>query len=330
MKFSATVFFFLLAGLRCFSQDVHLTQFYTSNLSLNPAFTGNYNGDIRLVANYRNQWKQVTAPIQTNMFSFEKKVVLHKDEFGLGVIVMNDRLNTYSLNTNKIFLGASFQKNLNGHFFRAGLQGGIVQRKTDYSNQTFPVQWNKSEGSFDMNKSSGETALTNQALYPSFNAGIGWIKKYKSIKLTAGYGIFNINRPKDGFISTTDRLAFRHSGNVHASIYLSHQYTIMPQILYMRSAGATDFVFVTNAGKKITQEVSVLLGAGYRGSQTNSDAFLAIVGLSYRRFDFGFSMDFNVSQLSVQSKGKTAYEISLIYTTPSLFSNKASIPCDRY
>ena len=104
----------------------------------------------------------------------------------------------------------------------------------------------------------------------------------------------------------------------------------MPHILYMSAAGATDFIFATNASKKINKDVGVMLGAGYRGSEANSDAFLAIVGMNYKRIDFGFSVDFNMSQLSSQSKSKTAYEISLIYTTPSLFSNKATIPCDRF
>ena len=309
----------------CFGQDVHLTQFYTSNLSLNPAYTGSYLGDIRLVANYRSQWSQVNAPIQTNMISAEKKIIVKRNDVGLGLLFLNDRL---QLNTNKIFLSGSIQKNLQGHLLKIGLQGGIVTKRTNID-QTFPLQWNYAEGIYDQSKSSSETNIINQTAYPAFNVGLGWSKKLKNIKFGAGYSLFNLNRPVDGFVSNKIKLPFRHVGNLEASFYLK-SFTVVPRLLYMRTAGATNAVFVANAYKSITKDVTAMLGAGYRGSETNSDAFLAYAGITYKRFDVGFSVDFNMSQLSNQSKNKTAYEISLIYTTPSIFSSKATIPCDRY
>jgi hypothetical protein len=38
-------------------QDIHFSQYYASPLSLNPANTGNYDGDWRLMNSYRQQWK---------------------------------------------------------------------------------------------------------------------------------------------------------------------------------------------------------------------------------------------------------------------------------
>ena len=98
----------------------------------------------------------------------------------------------------------------------------------------------------------------------------------------------------------------------------------------MSSASATDFIIGANANRKLTQNISVLAGAGYRGSTVNSDAAIITGGMTYNRFVFGLSYDINVSDLSRNARNKSAWEISLIYTTPSRSSNKITLPCDRY
>lgn len=328
MKFLVPFFsiFFICIIVR--SQDVHLTQYYTSNLSLNPAYTGNYNGDIRIVANYRSQWKQVTAPIQTNFLSVEKKIVLNKDEVGVGLILMNDRLNLYSLNTNKAYLSISYQKNFNDHILHIGMQGGIVMRTTDLSGQTFPDQWQYVNGNYSL--PNNETGIQNKTTYPSINLGAGWSHKFGNKKLTAGYALFNTNKPKDSFVSNNQSLPLRHVFNASLAWHLANKLTLLPQVLFMRTAKANDFIIGSNIRKNINKDVAVLIGLSYRNTIANSDAFMAIAGLSYKRLDFGFSLDFNDSQLSRQSQSKSALEFSLIYTTPSVHPNKAAIPCDRY
>ncbi|HEY0262305.1 MAG TPA: type IX secretion system membrane protein PorP/SprF, partial [Chitinophagales bacterium] len=42
------------------AQDVHLTQFFTNPLILSPSSTGNFQGNIRGGANYKEQWAWAT------------------------------------------------------------------------------------------------------------------------------------------------------------------------------------------------------------------------------------------------------------------------------
>jgi hypothetical protein len=98
----------------------------------------------------------------------------------------------------------------------------------------------------------------------------------------------------------------------------------------MRAKNATDFLTGINLNKRINSSLVLLGGIGYRGSTTNSDSFIGTVGGSYNRFNVGFSWDFNVSKLNQNAKNKSAWEISLVYTTPSRVPRKATIPCDRY
>lgn len=319
----------LLIATAAKSQDVHLTQYYTSGLSLNPANTGNFNGDLRFTVNYRSQWKQVTAPIRTSMFSFEKKLPGITNEFGIGILLINDQLSTFNLQTNKALLSGSFQKEISKNRFRIGVQGGMVFRNTDLSEQTFPAQWNYSDGTFDQSIPNRESTLQNNYNYADFTSGISWTRVFGNKKVQAGYGLFHLTRPRDGFTRDHKSLPFRHAFNSTATIPLSDVYTLLPHILYMNTASATDFIIGSNAGRKLNKETGVLLGAGFRGSTINGDAVLAVIGFNYKQLEFGFSMDFTVSELNT-IRNKSAFEFSIAYTTPARYLNKVTIPCDRY
>ena len=313
-----------------YAQDVHLTQYYTSNLSLNPAYTGNYDGDIKLTLNTRSQWKQLVNPLFTNMFSVEKKILKFPDEIGVGVIFINDLLSTYHLNTSKALLSVAYIKKIKGHSIRLGVNGGIVYRSISWNDQTFPDQWNYGAGIFDPNWSNNESSLQNSKYYPDFSTGLGWSKVISKIKFSAGYALFHVNRPQDGFVTGGDHLPFRHVGNAGVNFQLSDAFSLRPHVLYMRSATATDFLTGLNARQKINEDIGVLAGVGYRGSSTNNDAGIGVLGCIYKRFEAGLSMDFNISELSTGSKRKLAWEISLIYLTPSRIAGAVTVPCDRY
>ena len=50
---------FLLVSVK--AQDPHFSQFFASPLTLNPAFTGKFDGSWRLAANHRDQWHSPRA-----------------------------------------------------------------------------------------------------------------------------------------------------------------------------------------------------------------------------------------------------------------------------
>jgi|GEM_PF-1053986 len=332
-RYYMKVFFFftlLCSSFLIYGQDVHLTQYYASNLSLNPAYTGSYEGDIKVTLNSRSQWSQISPSIKTNMFSIEKKILRFPNEFGVGFIFINDQVSASFLNTNKAMLSVSYQKNIHQHYFRIGLQGGMVLRRIDLSAQTFPGQWNYASGNFDQSISNGESQTQNSWTYPVINSGVSWMHRFGKTKVSAGYGLFNVNKPNDSYTSSTDRLPFRHVFNAAAAYDLSKTVWITPHLLYMRTRNATDFLGGVNVNKKINSQLVLLAGLGYRGSTTNSDSFIALIGGSFKRFNVGFSWDFNISSLNQNAKNKSAWEISLCYITPGRTFKKATIPCDRY
>ena len=55
----------IIMQIPAFGQDIHFSQFYSSPLTLNPAYTGNYEGNWRVMSNYRTQWSAIAEPYKT-------------------------------------------------------------------------------------------------------------------------------------------------------------------------------------------------------------------------------------------------------------------------
>ena len=61
--------FLQVAGSK--AQDIHFSQLYETPLYLSPANTGFFNGYVRAIANYRNQWASMNNAFQTMAFSLD-------------------------------------------------------------------------------------------------------------------------------------------------------------------------------------------------------------------------------------------------------------------
>jgi type IX secretion system PorP/SprF family membrane protein len=323
------ILFFLISS-SVIAQDIHLTQYYTSNMSLNPAYTGHYDGDVRITGNSRSQWSQVNSSIKTNILSVEKKFHVFPNEIGVGVMFVNDQVSALFLHTNKALASLSYQMKVGKNLIRVGAQGGVTMRNIQLDGQTFPEQWNYSTGSYESSSSSGEVNLKTSWMLPSVNAGLSWSRTFGRTPITLGYGLYNINKPKDQFVSNIEATPFRHVLNGTTTLYISPRTWVTPQLLYMQMAKALNMLALANVNHKFNDRLTAYIGGGMRGSSTNGDAAIAVLGAQINRLAVGFSWDFNISSLSKNSKYKSAWEISISYTTPSRAHGKVTIPCDRY
>jgi Type IX secretion system membrane protein PorP/SprF len=56
----------VMFALSAYAQDPHFSQFFASPLTLNPAFTGKFDGEWRLAANHRDQWPSIPKAYVTS------------------------------------------------------------------------------------------------------------------------------------------------------------------------------------------------------------------------------------------------------------------------
>ena len=91
--------FIILILAHCVSaQDIHWSQFNDNPIFQNPGNAGNFNGDYRFVANYRDQWRSVTVPFTTLSLSADGKLDKHKN-LGYGILFFHDVVGDGSLRT---------------------------------------------------------------------------------------------------------------------------------------------------------------------------------------------------------------------------------------
>ena len=127
-----------------FSQDPHFSQFFASPLTLNPAYTGKFNGVVRVAGNYRDQWPAISKAFVTSTLSVDAPIFKGKlnsnDTWGLGVMAMTDRTANGILNSNFLSVSTAYHKALDEdgfHQLGIGFQGSYASKRLDGSQLNF-------------------------------------------------------------------------------------------------------------------------------------------------------------------------------------------------
>lgn len=320
----------LISGL---AQDVHLSQFYSADLNLNPAMGGHYNGEFRIAGNYRNQWRQINDPITTAIIAFDKKFDYRYDKIDAGIIVLQDQFAGFNLNTQKVMLSAAYHKRAGSSTLRAGVQAGMTFKSTDLQNQTFPNQWIYETGTFDQAVSNQEANLNVSQQFLDVNAGLAWTGNALPYKPTIGLALFHVNRPDDTYhLEAVEKLTMRKVVHGEAHFAMNNDITITPRLMYMWTTKVENMVLGGIASKTLQDPTvtKVFGGVLYRGGfGRNADSVIPVLGMGFENIDVGLSYDLTVSSLN-GSNPKNSLELSLVYTAPLIQPKKLTIPCDRF
>jgi len=297
------------------AQDIHFSQFYNSPLTLNPSLTGYMNGNFRLGAIYRNQWRDVTKPYVTTSASFDmpiQKGFGDDDMMGVGVVFFHDQSGTVNLATISVNASFAYHKVLGvnkTHVLSGGLQVGYVQKKVDLSNAIFADQM---DGSLTPVNPSADVSNIQNVNSEQLNVGLSYaVKAGSRANIFLGGALFNITKPKQSFvIGNDDRLPMRAVGQGSVEIKVSEKVKLIPSIIYMNQGKTYEVNVGFAMDYEFAKDVDFLLGGYYRGGM---DAAIPMVGLSIKNFQLAASYDVNVSTLKQSSNYKGAFEVSLLY-----------------
>lgn len=318
------------AGNTVFAQDIHFSQFYAAPIYLNPAKTGFFNGNYRLTAIYKNQWKSVTVPYQTISGSADFSVPTgpdRKDMFGFGLMAFSDRAGDSHFTTTQFEGSLAFNKCFDryGHSYLGfGLQGGYVSSYLDYSLLTFDENF---EGG-----ATTENFAYNSAGYPDVSAGLEWnylADKHKNFSL--GLSMAHINEPVQTFMGDASSIVYRKiSANASATLPVNAQISIYPKIYYATQGPNREAVFGAfgrfGMEKRGTNEYALYFGAMERWN----DAAIFLVRFDINDFAFTFSYDFNHSKLARVSNGMGGPELSIQYIGGITSPKKKRVFCPKF
>ena len=322
------------------AQDAHYSMFTMSPLTLNPALTGNFKGDLRIVNNYRMQWGSIAKPYTT--YSFGGDMPLKRrdrrksspDYFAVGLNVNVDKAGSTSLKNNQVAALGSYNKSLDGTgstFFSIGFQAGVNQHSINLGATSWDRQFDGL--AYDPALSSGESSGPNDNyIYGDYAAGIAITAVgNERFKMNGGISASHLNRPQVNFLGGSDRLFMKFGLHYAAQIALGQNSNawLLPQIQVIQQGPAR--LINMGAGVKFQlQERS-------HYTKYQNDRAFSIGGMyrlgdamsAYARIDIGpigaaFNYDINVSKLTVASQGRGALEFMLIYT--GMYSSKSGRP----
>lgn len=338
MKKITVLIIAVMAYVHGFAQDPHFSQFFASPLTLNPAYTGKFDGTFRAAGNYRNQWPTINNAFTTATASVDFGIIQKRlpefDTWGIGIMGLNDQSGNKILNNNFISLSTAYHKALdeNGyHTLTVGFQGTYANKRLDVSKATFE----------DMLQADGFTGTTREDFahntnninlnYFDVNAGLlysGSTDGYNNFYL--GVSSYHINRPKESFTGGNYILNPRLTVHGGGYVPVGRITTLHASFIHQRQAGASETVAGAALSFKLNDdedtETALYTGLWYRFK----DAFIPYVGIEFAGLRIGYSYDVNNSSLNTASNSRGGNEISLIYVRKPSDPNRRKLGCPKF
>ncbi|MEM7105555.1 MAG: PorP/SprF family type IX secretion system membrane protein [Bacteroidota bacterium] len=322
------------------AQDIHFSQFNLSPLTLNPAYTGAFEGSFRIGGIYRDQWRSVIDnQFVTPSFYIDAPIIRgfgKNDWVGVGVSILNDKAGTSELSRLNAMLSLAYHLALGSKantYISIGAQGGMVQKKITTTALTFADQFQG--GQFVGSSADLSNIPDDNISYLDFQAGLVLNSNVTSkFNFYLGYSAHHLTQPEDAFLTNTPnddkKLSMRHVANGGFNIDFGKRWVFSPTALYQRQASAseTDIQALFGYHLKTDKTVTLNFGAGYR----LKDAAIARIGMDIKGLKAGIAYDFNTSDLTSASSGRGGFEIALayiakIYRTPVV---KPVLFCPRF
>jgi type IX secretion system PorP/SprF family membrane protein len=313
-------------------QDMHFTQFYSSPLYLNPAYTG---ADVcsRVSATYRNQWPGISKTYKSYLLSVDHYV--QRYNIGIGLLFGNDVAGTGNLRTTIINPLIAYEATLTKKLMlRVGVQPGISIRSINFNNLVFGDQLARGG-----NVATIESPTQSKTFFDIGAGALAYTKKY-----WLGVSFYHLNKPNETLRGESEESLMPLKYSAHGG----YKYTINPDEKeeFQRKSVSAAFHYRGQAefdqfdiGFYFTQYV-FNIGFWYRGipglkaykpGYSNNDAVSIIIGVKTDRMNFGYSYDYTISKLTNMSHG--AHEVSVAYQLCKLKKKKKKrllVPCPKF
>jgi type IX secretion system PorP/SprF family membrane protein len=332
-KFTFTLSVLLGFSLITNAQDPHLSQFFASPLTVNPALTGKFDGKYRLAANYKTQWhayNDIYSSFTSSLdFSILKDRLPENDILGVGIVALNEKGGGGALTNNYLGISTSYHKSLDEDGFKkigVGVEGVYGQKRLDNNNFS----------SIDQFSAFGFTGLTKQTFkdentininYFDLNAGILFSSSTdQSNNFYVGASMYHINSPKKSFNGAEWKVAPRTTVNAGGYFPLSESVTLHTNAIYQYQQGTNETVVggaLSSALDSRDGEPSNIFGGlWYR----INNAIIPYAGIEFSGLRIGASYDISTIKVQPGMERRSSMELSLIYIKRTPGNQSLSCP----
>jgi type IX secretion system PorP/SprF family membrane protein len=336
MKINKLIIIFLFSTSLAQGQDPEFSQYYAAPLYLNPAFSGT-SVDHRFIANYRNQWPNISQAFETYAFSYDYN--LDQYNSGLGFLLVADKAGSANLKSTQFNFQYAYKVKLSDKFvLSSGLNFGVGSRSIDFNKLVFYQQLDFSQGSDNLPPPPSNLNLQGET-YFDFGAGM----LLYSRKVWLGFSTAHLNTPNRSLVDDESRIPVKTS--VHGGVRIPLYHGLFKR---ERSASiAPSFVYKTQGdfdqldlGTYFFYE-PVVVGLWYRGipiqqnadDNISQDAVVIVLGFQLQNIELSYSYDVTVSELGPISGG--SHEIALKFkielaTQVKKRKKERFIPCPTF
>jgi type IX secretion system PorP/SprF family membrane protein len=281
------------------------SQYYFNELVINPAFAGSH-VQLSLNTTYRNQWVNFPGAPQT--FSFSGHTSMVNGRVGLGLLVNNDKIGSY---TNQNIYGFySYKIRMAMGTLSMGLQAGINLLHADFS-------------SLDLANPDDPSFVASSGFKPNFGAGLYYNQKNFFVGFSVPFIMNNaISNDLENAVDQIKeaRYYFLRGGTIFP-ITRDEVVKFNPSVL-IRAQEGQPLSMDLNAGFVFYDAMSV--GLSWR----SGDALISFVDFKLsEKFHFAYSYDWTSSGIRKYSNG--SHEFMINYRAKIAKSHK-SIPCPTY
>lgn len=321
-----------LTTICCWAQDPKFSQYFAAPLSLNPAFTGFFDGDYRIAANTRQQWGNLGDPYNTYSVSGDVKLV--EDEnfinsyFSLGLSGLFDESLNKALKSQYISASVSYYQYMDEeHRFKFGLapQLSYVSKYLDYNKLTFASQYNGG-GGFDGSMPNYLDLKNDKTSYFDLNIGANFAANFDYWSVAVGYAQYHLTKPQEAMLSnSSDVVSARKTINLGLLYLLNNNVDLNFTGVYNAQKNNKDVIFGTVLGLKPGDETKMKLNFGM-WYKFNEASFYPYVGVAMGNINAG--INYTVYGSKLMSATPRTYELSFIYRHNNFKGFK--VPCPKF
>lgn len=322
--------------MTAFAQDPHFSQFFASPMTLNPAFTGKFNGAMRISANHRNQWPSINNAFTTSTAAVDFSILNNSlpafDTWGVGIMGLTEQSGNKILRNNYAGFSTAYSKGLdeNGyHQITIGFQGIFATKKLDVSLADFQ----------DELTSLGFTGVTQEVFsnpkvqlnYVDLNIGFLYAGSTNGVNsFYLGASLYHVNRSTESFKGGNFTLPSRLTLQGGGYFSLGQNKMFHTSLIHQRQNGASETVIGGAleflSGDPENSQAGLYIGTWYRVN----DALIPYIGMEFSNIRLGMSYDYNTSTLKTASNNRGGTELSLIYIQPSKTDGLKKLNCPKF
>jgi type IX secretion system PorP/SprF family membrane protein len=330
-KFTTIICTFLVVSAQ--AQDPHFSQFFASPLTLNPAFTGKFDGIWRLAANHRDQWPSIPKAYVTTTASVDFPILQSKvpdnDVFGVGISGLSDASANSILKLNYGSVSMSYHKGLDENGYStigAGFQATYSSMNLDITKLQFE----------DMLTQNGFTGTTSDILtngknqsYVDVNAGLLYSGSTNGVNnFYIGTSMYHINRPKVSFKDKNWYLGGRVTIHGGGSFPVGQTLMVHTSVIHQIQAKASETVLGGALSYSLNGDADNPSAVYFGSWMRFNDAIIPYVGVEVGGLRIGATYDFNISSLKAASGSRGGSEFSIIYIKRP--ADYKGIPCPKF